>query len=177
MKDEVTLPQLVVMIFLFNVETFGNGPVMIPLLQHNLVDNSHVLTTDQLLYAFTIARVTPGPANLYVTAVGFMLFGILGAILTTVAITAPGYLMIPLLRGYEHIRNARVVKGFTKGLTTVSVGLIFASVVPIAVKTLTNPVAWILFPLTFILTFWLNLNPILSLVIATVLGLILRIWI
>ena len=55
--------KLALLIALFNVMTFGNGPVMIPLLQTHLVEGSRVLTQDQLLYAFTIARITPGQAN------------------------------------------------------------------------------------------------------------------
>lgn len=172
----MSLFALVALIFLFNVETFGNGPVMIPLLQTNLVETNHVLTLDQLLYAFTIARVTPGPANLYVTSIGYMLYGLVGAVLTTVAITLPGYLMLPLLKGYERVRTTKLVKGFTRGLTTVSVGLIFATVVQIAGKTLTNPISWVIFPLTFVVIHFLNWNPILSLLLMSALGLLLKIW-
>jgi len=66
----VSLLELCALVFTFNALTFGNGPAMIPLLQANLVDRRGVLSTDQLLYAFTIARVTPGQANTYVAAIG-----------------------------------------------------------------------------------------------------------
>lgn len=172
----MNLLTLTALIFIFNVMTFGNGPVMIPLLQHNLVDTSHVLTNDQLLYAFAIARITPGPANVYVTSVGYFLYGVPGALTTTLAITVPGYLMLPLLKEYERIRAKKVVKNFTRGLTAASIGLIVAVTVQIAKSTLTNLVAWLIFPFTFVLTFWLKLNPLLSLAIATGMGLLLKIW-
>src|SRR5258707_604602 len=107
----MSLWKLTLLIALFNLMTFGNGPVMVPLLQDHLVDGTRVLTVDQLLYAFTIARVTPGQANFYVASVGYMLYGMPGAALTTLAIILPGYVMIPLLRGYEQLRHSDWIKG------------------------------------------------------------------
>src|SRR5216684_2318277 len=139
----MSLWKLTLLIALFNVMTFGNGPVMIPLLQTHLVDGARVLTEDQLLYAFTIARVTPGQANFYVASIGYMLYGMPGAIVATLVIILPGYIMIPLLRGYEYLRGSRWIEGFTNGLTFTSVGLILAAAVQISRDTLTQPVAWL----------------------------------
>ncbi len=93
----MSLLELCVAVLIYNAMTFGNGPVMVPLLQDDLVDRRAVLSTDQLLYAFTIARVTPGQANTYVAAIGYMLHGLVGALATTAATLLPGYLMLPLL--------------------------------------------------------------------------------
>jgi chromate transporter len=170
----MSLWKLVLLIALFNLITFGNGPVMIPLLQTHLVDESGVLTQDQLLYAFTIARVTPGQANLYVASIGYMLYGMPGAILTTLAIMLPGYVMIPLLRGYEHLRHSAWIRGFTKGLTVTSVGLILAAVVQIARGALGSPSAWIVLFVTLALTQLLKWNAIAAIAAACCLGLILK---
>src|SRR5439155_18420099 len=139
----MSLWKLALLIALFNLMTFGNGPVMIPLLQTHLVGGAGVLTQDQLLYAFTIARVTPGQANLYVASIGYMLYGIPGAIIATLAIILPGYIMIPLLHGYEHLRHSRWIKSLTKGLTVTSVGLILASVVQIRSTQLNQSISWV----------------------------------
>ncbi len=84
--------------------------------------------------------------------------------------------MLPLLKGYELVRASRLVKGFTKGLTTTSVGLIFATTAQIAGSTLRNPVAWMIFPFTLAITYLLNWNPIVSLLVASALGLVLHLW-
>ena len=154
--------------------TFGNGPVMIPLLQAHLVDGARVLTEDQLLYAFTIARVTPGQANFYVASIGYMLYGMPGAIVTTLAIILPGYIMIPLLHGYEHLRGSRWVEGFTKGLTVTSVGLILAAVIQIARGTLTQPIAWIVLIAMLVMTQLLKWNIVVALATVSCLGLLLK---
>jgi chromate transporter len=172
----MSLWKLALLIALFNVMTFGNGPVMIPLLQTHLVEGSRVLTQEQLLYAFTIARVTPGQANFYVASIGYMLYGMPGAIVATLAIILPGYIMIPLLRGFEHLRDSRWINGFTKGLTVTSAGLILAAVVQIARGTLTEPIAWVVLVATLIMTQLLKWNIFVALAAVSCLGLLLRWW-
>jgi chromate transporter len=170
----MTLLNLVSAMFTYNALTFGNGPVMIPLLQKDLVDSRGVLSEDQLLYAFTIARVTPGQANVYVASIGYMLFGLVGALLTTAAIQLPGYLMLPLLGAYQRLQHSPILKNFTRGLTAASVGLIFAAVVSIARKSLNSPIAWVIFPFTFLLTYVLKWHPIVSLLVASAVGILLK---
>ena len=170
----MSLWKLALLIALFNLMTFGNGPVMIPLLQTHLVDGARVLTGDQLLYAFTIARVTPGQANFYVASIGYMLYGMPGAIVATLAIILPGYVMIPLLHGFEHLRDSRWIEGFTKGLMVTSVGLILAAVVQIGRGTLTQPIAWVVLIATLVMTQLLKWNIFVALAAATCLGLLLR---
>ncbi|HAF13379.1 MAG TPA: hypothetical protein DHU55_01765 [Blastocatellia bacterium] len=170
----MSLWKLALLIALFNLMTFGNGPVMIPLLQTHLVEGARVLTEDQLLYAFTIARVTPGQANFYVASIGYMLYGIPGAIVATLVIMLPGYIMIPLLHGYEHLRDSRWIKSFTKGLTVTSVGLILAAVVQIARGTLTQPIAWVVLLATLVMTQLLKWNILVALAAVSCLGLLLK---
>jgi chromate transporter len=170
----MSLWKLALLVALFNLMTFGNGPVMIPLLQTHLVEGARVLTQDQLLYAFTIARVTPGQANFYVASIGYMLYGMPGAIVTTLAIIIPGYIMIPLLRGLEHLRDSLWIKGFTKGLTVTSVGLILAAVVQIARDTLTQPIAWVVLLAMLVMTQLLKWNVLVALVAVTCFGLLLK---
>lgn len=172
----MSLWKLTLLIGLFNLMTFGNGPVMVPLLQTSLVEDAGVLTQDQLLYAFTVARVTPGQANSYVASVGYMLYGMPGAILTTLIIMLPGYLMLAALKGYERFRHSARVRGFTKGITATSVGLILAAVLQIGETTLTDPIAWVVLAATLTMTQLLKWNIFIALGAATALGLMLTWW-
>ena len=170
----MSLPTLILLIFLFNLLTFGNGPGMIPLLQEQLVDQAGVLSSDQLLYAFAIARITPGQANVYVASVGYFLFGLAGAVLTTLAIQLPGYLMLPFMKFYERARSMAWIGGFTRGLTVASVGLIFAATLSIGLRTLSGPVTWIVFAATLVMMSLLRWSQMLSLLVASVLGILLK---
>ena len=171
----MSLLSLILLIFTFNLLTFGNGPAMIPLLQAELVDKAKVLSIGQLLYAFAIARVTPGQANVYVASIGYFLHGLAGAVLATLAIQLPGYLMLPFIKIYERMRSVAWVGNFTHGLTVASVGLIFAATLSIGTKTLVGPIAWIVFTATLVMIILLKWNQMLSLFLASVLGIILKI--
>ncbi len=166
----MSLLALCVTVFTYNLMTFGNGPVMVPLLQADLVDRRGVLSTDQLLYAFTVARVTPGQANTYVAAIGYMLHGLVGALACTAAIMLPGYLMLPLLWGYERLRGVRLIPAFTRGLTVASVGLIFAATLSIGRATLTGWVSLLVFAAALAMAQLLKWNPLLVLAVSTLIG-------
>lgn len=170
----MSLGALVALILTFNVLTFGNGPVMVPLLQRHLVQDAGVLTLDQFLYAFAIGRATPGQANLYVAAIGYMTFGLAGAVATTAALMLPGYLMLPLVRGYERWRDVRAVRGFTRGVTGMSVGLMLAAVIDIGRDTLTSGLAGLVFVLTLGFILLLRWNALLAMVVAGGVGFVLK---
>ncbi len=158
----------------FNVLTYGSGLVMIPLLQAQLVDARHLLTLDKLLYAITVGRITPGQANLYVASVGYLMFGWPGAVLAVVAITAPAYVVLPLLNVYERVRGVRAVQGFAAGLTSVSSGLVIASVVQIARGALHDTTAWITFPMVVVLILVLRWNQFAAMALAIGIGVVIE---
>ena len=136
----MSLLGLVTLVLGFNLLTFGNGPVMVPLLQRHLVEQGGILSLDQFLYAYALGRATPGQANLYVAALGYMTYGWAGALATIAAIQLPGYLMLPLVRGYERFRDVRAVRGFTRGLTAVSVSLMLSVTWDIGRQTLSDAI-------------------------------------
>lgn len=153
-----------------NILAFGNGGVMVALLQHSFVQDAHALTNDQLLYAFAIARVTPGQANLYVASISYMMFGLTGALLSMVVIAVPGYLMIPLMGGYEYFRNNQVVQRFTRGLASTAVGLILATTWALGKDSLDVPVAWVVLGLALVLLLFTRLPTLITLLLASGIG-------
>lgn len=170
----MTLIGLVILVLGFNLITFGNGPVMIPLLQRELVDARGVLTVDQLLYAFAIARATPGQANMYVASIGYFLFGLPGAVATILAIILPGYAMLPLLRIYDRFHGQRDVAAFIDGLTAASVGLILAATVGLAPESLTEPISWLVFATAVVLLVTGRVPGIVAVAAAALGGLVFR---
>jgi chromate transporter len=170
----MSLAELVALILSFNLLTFGNGPVMVPLLQRHLVQDAHALTLDQFLYAFAIGRATPGQANLYVAAIGYMTYGLAGAVATTVAVALPGYLALPLVKGYERFREVRAVQGFIRGLTCVSVGLMLDAVIDIGRATLVGAAPAVAFAATLGLVLLLRWNALLAMLAASAAGLAVR---
>jgi chromate transporter len=156
-----------------NVASFGNGTVMAAVLQNAFVQQAHALTNEQLLYAFALARVTPGQANLYVASIAYMMFGLPGAVLSMVVIAAPGYMMLPLLRSYELVRGNVYVQRFTRGLASTAVGLLLATTLNLSKDSLDVPIAWIVLGVTLVLLVFSRLPTLVSLLAATAFGAIL----
>ena len=158
---------------IINLLTFGNGNIMVALLQQALVQQAHALSNEQLLYAFSIARLTPGQANLYIAAIGYMLFGLPGAVSSIVVIAAPAYLMIPLLRSFQLLRGNRRVLSMTRGLGSTAVGLLLASTWNLSKDSLNSPVTWTVFGLALVLMLFTRLPMVVGMLAAPCVGIIL----
>jgi chromate transporter len=169
----VTLWEMLVQIAIANLLTFGNGTVMAAVLQTSFVEQKQVLTNEQLLYAFALARITPGQANLYVASIAYMLFGLLGAALSMVAIALPSFLMIPLMRSYEFVRGNPAVYGLTRGLASTAVGLLLATTWNLGKDSLNGTIAWLVFGLGLVLLIFTRLPTIVSLLLAAGAGVLL----
>jgi len=143
---------------------------VLALMQHKFVVDTGVLSLDQFLYAYALGRVTPGQNNLYLASVGYMVYGWLGALGAIVAIQIPGYLVLPVLKGYERVRELRTVQGFIRGLTAGSVGLMFAVAFNISHEALTGLVPWVVFLSTLGLVFLAKRGLLLGMVGAAVFG-------
>jgi chromate transporter len=162
----LTLWEMLAQIAIANLLTFGNGTVMAAVLQNSFVEQRQVLTNEQFLYAFALSRVTPGQANLYVASIAYMLFGLLGAALSMVAIALPSFLMIPLMRSYEFVRGNPAVYGLTRGLASTAVGLLLATTWNLGKDSLNGTIAWLVFGLGLALLILTRLPTIVSLLLA-----------
>jgi chromate transporter len=169
----VTLGRLLLILFSANVLTFGNGRVMVPILERQLVQDSGALSIDQFLYAFTAGRLTPGLNNIWVSGLGYMLFGWAGAFLTVAAVMAPAYLVIPLQAAYRRFEGSGAVRGVAQGLAATSVGLLIAATVDIGQTTLTTPVAIVVCAATVLMLNVLRWHTLVSLAVACALGVVL----
>jgi chromate transporter len=167
----VPLDRLLLLLFTANLATFGSGRLMVPILGHALVEEGGALTLDQFLFAFTVGRITPGPANLYVASIGWMLHGLPGALLAAAVVLLPGYLIIPLASGYRRLEGNGAVRGFGRGLIAASVGLLLASAIDIGRSALVSPVAAGVCALTLFLLHGLRWPALLSLAVGSAAGL------
>lgn len=78
--------------------TFGGGYAMIAVLEDEVVVRRKWLTAEEFMDVIAIAESTPGPIAVNVaTYVGYRLAGISGALLSTLALVFPAWLMIVLL--------------------------------------------------------------------------------
>jgi chromate transporter len=166
----MTLFDLLILLFFYTIITFGNGAVMFPLLDKELVQIAQVINRDQLLYAFAISRITPGQANLYIAAIGYLTFGALGALLSSITIVLPSFLIIPMLHGYKKFQNISYVTHFVQGITITSIGLIFSATATIGQDVLNGQIQLCVFLGTILLAKGVKVNSFVACIVASIIG-------
>lgn len=116
---------------------FGSGYVLVAFLRADLVERLGWLTERQLLDAIAVGQATPGPLFTTATFVGYVLAGVPGAVVATVAIFLPAFALIALLGPLLPRLAARPpVRAVLDGVRAASVGLIGAVTVVLGVATL-----------------------------------------
>ena len=108
---------------------FGSGYVLIAYLRAEMVERGWI--ADQaLLDAVAIGQVTPGPVSTAATFIGYLLGGVPGAAVATIAIFLPAFVLVaataPLI---ERWRDHPVVRRTLDVVNAAVVGLIAAVVV------------------------------------------------
>lgn len=112
--------------------TFGGGFVMIPLIEAEAVNSHHWLTHQEFADATALGQVTPGPVLISATFIGYRVAGTLGALVATISIFLPSFLMtIAAGSSLRRFRNNQVVQSFLRGVTPAVVGLLVAAAISI----------------------------------------------
>jgi chromate transporter len=104
---------------------FGSGLAIVPFLREGVVVQHHWLTSDQFLDAVAMGLITPGPVVITATFIGYLVGGITGAVIATVAIFIPIYLGVVIPgRWFVRHRDNPQVKAFVRGATAAAAGAI-----------------------------------------------------
>jgi chromate transporter len=106
---------------------FGSGYVLLAFLRPDLVERTGWLTDPQLLDAIAIGQFTPGPVLTTATFIGYLVAGVPGAVVATVAIFLPAFVFVaassPLV---PRLRRSPWAAGFLDGANAASVALMAA---------------------------------------------------
>jgi chromate transporter len=103
---------------------FGSGYVLLAFLRTDLVVHHGWLTDAQIVDAVAVGQITPGPVFTTATFIGYLLGGIRGAIVATVGIFLPAFVLVaasgPLV---PRIRKSKVAGAFLDGVNAGSLAL------------------------------------------------------
>ncbi len=97
---------------------YGSGYVLFAFLDTELVATG-LLTRQQLMDAIAVGQFTPGPVFSSVTFIGYQINGLSGAILSTIAIFLPSFVLVAFINPLMKIM--RQSKGFSVFLDAVNV--------------------------------------------------------
>jgi chromate transporter len=157
---------------------FGSGLAIVPFLHAGVVTENHWLTEAQFVDSVAVAMITPGPVVITVGFIGYLVAGFPGAAVAALATFLPCYLLTVLPAPYfKKIAANQSVKAFVDGITAAVVGALVGAVIVIASRSIKDiPTALIAIGATLALTYFKKLKEPYIILIAALIGLILKLF-
>jgi len=115
--------------FVANILGYGGGPAIIPLIQHEVVNNFAWITDEKFIEVLAMGNALPGPIATKMAAyIGFYEAGVLGSIVALFATVAPSLILMIALMGillkYKDAPQVKRLSKFVQPTIAVLMGLI-----------------------------------------------------
>ena len=158
------------------VMTFGGGYAMLPMLERELIDNRGWTTNEELMDYFAVAQCTPGVIAVNTaTFIGYKLYGNLGGIVATLGVVSPSLVIITTIAGVlTNFADIPAVKHAFAGVRVCVCVLIFNAVLKLVKSAMKDAWCWGIFGLILVLSFVLDVSPILYVLAAGLAGVVLQ---
>ncbi len=153
------LAPLFVSLFKIGGVIFGSGYVLIAFLRSEFVDRLHWISNAQLLDAVAVGQLTPGPLFTAATFIGYLVRGAPGAVVATVAIFLPGFVLVALSSPLvSRLRRSPAFSGALDGVNVASLALMLVVTVQLGQDALVTPLSWGVGALAAVAVFTFRVN-------------------
>jgi chromate transporter len=124
---------------------YGGGYVLLAFLEQGLVRQHAWLTQRQLLDAVAIGQFTPGPLLSTATFIGYILGGVPGAAVATLAIFLPSFFYVALLAPVLfRLRQSTWMAAFLDSVNACAVALMMGATFRLAADALQGWPSWVI---------------------------------
>jgi chromate transporter len=120
-----------------DIFAFGGGFASLPLMLHEVVINRGWLDSKTFMDGIALGQVTPGPIVITATFVGYLVYGLSGAVVATIAIFTPSFFTLVIVAPFfDRLKNSVYFLRAIDGVLASFVGLLlyvcfkFATTVP-----------------------------------------------
>lgn len=138
---------------------YGSGYVLLAFLDGEFVQRLGWLTERQLLDAVAVGQVTPGPVFTTATFVGYLVAGLPGAFVATVAIFLPSFVFVGLLtRITDRLRQWRWTSVLLDGINACALALMAGVTWVLGREAVVDPVTAAITLTTLVLLWRTRLN-------------------
>jgi chromate transporter len=157
----------------FSALAFGGINALLPALYKLAVVQEQWLNTQTFADFFAIAQAAPGPNLMTVTLIGWHVYGIIGAIVASIAICWPSSIMIYFLQGYiGGLRNPIKKQTIQFAASALAVGLVLGSAWDISQQINQSTAAFVLTLSSIMIIFFTRWHPLYLIAIGGVLGIL-----
>jgi chromate transporter len=116
---------LAVVMLKIDLFAFGGGFASLPLMLHEVVNHRGWMNSKTFMDGIALGQITPGPIIITATFVGYMVYGILGALVATIAIFTPSFFMvITVVPFFDRLKNSIYFMKAIDGIFASFVGLL-----------------------------------------------------
>ena len=155
----------------FSLVAFGGVNALLPVLFNLAVHQEQWIDVQTFSDYFAIAQAAPGPNFMTVTLIGWHVYGVLGALLATLAIAWPSSIMIYFLERFiMGMKNPLTKKTIQYSAAALAIGLVLASAWEISLQINQSQAAYLLTIGTIAITFFTRWHPLYLIAIGGALG-------
>jgi chromate transporter len=138
--DALSLGRLFLVFLKAGAFLYGSGYVLLAFLHNDLVGGLGVLSDQQLLDAVAIGQFTPGPVFTTATFIGYVLAGFPGAVVATVGIFLPAFVLVGVVTPVaRRIRERRWTAALLDGVNAAALGLMAGVTFQLTVDAVVDP--------------------------------------
>ena len=154
--------------------TFGGGYAMLPMLEKEVVEKHGWITQEQLLDYFAIGQCTPGIIAVNTaTFVGYKHRGIAGAVVATLGVIFPSFVIISIIAALLHnFADIPAVKYAFTGIRVAVCALILKAVIKLLKSSVKNWLGWVLMVLSFLVIVIFDISPVFVVIAAAITGIV-----
>lgn len=156
---------------------YGSGYVLIAFLEGGLVKDYGWLTQQQLLDAVAVGQFTPGPVLSTATFVGYVISGVPGAVISTLAIFLPSFFFVLLLNPLiPRLRASKIMSAFLDAVNVSAIGLMAAVVITLGIAALAEWRAILIAVAAFVAGWRYKINAAWLVIAGAAAGWFLQMW-
>jgi chromate transporter len=127
--------QLAILMSKIDLLAFGGAFGSVPLMFHEIVETRDWMDAPTFLNGIVLGQLTPGPIVITATFVGYLLHGIPGAVVATLAVFSPSFIiLIGIAPWFDRLRASPWFTRAIRGILCSFVGLLFAVTIRFALN-------------------------------------------
>ena len=174
-ERKMELPKLFFTFLKIGSVLYGSGYVLLSFLETEFVNKLQLITKSELLDAVAIGQFTPGPVFTTATFIGYLISGIPGAILATIGIFLPAFLLVwwvnPIV---PKLRSSKTFSSILDGVNVASLGFMANVSINLAKDSIVSFSTVLIFLISFLVLNKTKLNSAWLILTGGIIGIFLQ---
>ena len=152
--------------------TFGGGYAMVPLIEKEIVEKQKWVDKDEFVDIIVLSQSFPGALAVNCsTMVGYKICGIVGAVVTLLAVVLPSFIIMLMVAMYlMKFRNNIYVNAAFKGINAAVPIMVLVAIVSLSKSIRKSTMTYIIMAAALIVLLFFDINPIWVIIASALFG-------